>query len=156
MPNLPSFSTSRLVFRSPEPADYEQPNGFLWDLYNDEQTLHGLTASSVCPSPRDKVEKWFKDFAESAAIHCIFCLKSEDKAKASTDLEPVGWLSLDKIAGLHRKATFGLAISTKHQVRFGYLFHPLTLMITRASRRERDFRKKRWNGYLKELSTVLV
>lgn len=118
MIETPSFSTSRLVFRSPEPADFEQPNGFLWNLYNDESVQHGLTANSVRPQTKEQVEKWFKQLSETAALDCIFCVKDGGDAekKATKDLEPAGWLTIDKINNLHQKATFGLAISPKHQV----------------------------------------
>lgn len=118
MIETPSFSTSRLIFRSPEPADFEQPNGFLWNLFNEESVQHGLTATSVRPQTKEQVEKWFKRLSETAALDCIFCVKedsTEGGKKATAGVE-VGWLTIDKISDLHRKATFGLAISPQHQV----------------------------------------
>lgn len=126
MIETPSFSTSRLIFRSPEPADFEQPNGFLWNLFNEESVQHGLTATSVRPQTKEQVEKWFKRLSETAALDCIFCAKedSTEGGKKTTAGVEVGWLTIDKISDLHRKATFGLAISPQHQVSGSFCLVP--------------------------------
>ncbi|GAA6021008.1 hypothetical protein JCM11491_005962 [Sporobolomyces phaffii] len=130
----PSFSTSRLVFRSPEPSDFESPDGFLYQLLRDRELQHGLTPSPALPQSREQVEKWFKTCGAEAAIHCVFSLKPKDDATQPSETEkedPVGWIVLDKIAGLHRKATFGLAIDPKHRGR-GYAKEAMEWLLERA------------------------
>jgi hypothetical protein len=120
MISIPLFSTSRLTFRSPEPADYERPDGILYQLFNDESIQHSLQADPAVPRSREQTEKWFKECGDSAAMHCIFCLKDITKVdgddKDKMGLEPVGWMTIDEIETSHRNATFGLAIAPKHQV----------------------------------------
>ncbi|GAA6004889.1 hypothetical protein JCM11491_002269 [Sporobolomyces phaffii] len=137
----PSFSTSRLVFRAPAPADFERPDGFLDQLLRDPELVHGLTASSVLPMSREQVDKFFKTCGEEAAIHCVFSLRptdtdTDDETQAQTSAEvekevPVGWVVLHKIAGLHRKATFGLAVAPV-QRRNGFAKEAMEWLLERA------------------------
>ncbi|GAA5926072.1 GNAT family N-acetyltransferase [Sporobolomyces koalae] len=123
----PSFSTSRLAFRPPEPADYEAPNGFLWKLGSDATVQHGLTAGVVRPRTKAQIEKWYQEF-DSAAIHAVFCIGINS---SSTGLTPVGWITLDPIVTLHRKATFGLAVAKEHQGK-GYGREAMSWLLERA------------------------
>ncbi|GAA5964665.1 hypothetical protein JCM3765_004344 [Sporobolomyces pararoseus] len=129
MVTAPSFSTSRLVFRSVEPADCDAPNGFLYNLLNSEQAQHGLTANSVLPMSKRKIDKWFE--RDSIAFQGVFCLKSDTKEQSPTELEPVGWITLDEISSLHRKTTFGLVIAEKHQGK-GYSKEAMEWLLERA------------------------
>ncbi|GAA5981096.1 hypothetical protein JCM5350_007151 [Sporobolomyces pararoseus] len=133
MIQAPSFSTSRLVFRSVEPADYAAPDGFLHKLLNSEQVQHGLTANSVLPMSKRKIDRWFERFDRDAiGFQGVFCLRNEDaEVQSSRELEPVGWCSLDEISSLHRKTTFGLVIAGKYQGK-GYSKEAMEWLLERA------------------------
>ncbi|GAA5915129.1 GNAT family N-acetyltransferase [Sporobolomyces salmoneus] len=132
MSSVPSFSTPRLTFRSPEPSDYSEPEGFLCKLFNSEIVQHGLSGSPARPQSKQEVEKWFTQLGDGAALHCVVCLRdTSDTTEKGERLNPVGWIILDKIAMPHRKATFGLAIATEHAGK-GYAKEAMEWLLERA------------------------
>lgn len=126
----PSFTTKRLVFRAPEPADCAEPDGFLYSLLNDEGVQHGLTAGSIRPYRKSDVEKFVADSIAASSVYSVFCLKGDDTSSVM-DLEPVGWITLEKVKVPHRKAMFGLAVAPKHEGQ-GYAKEAMDWLLERA------------------------
>jgi len=156
---IPSFRTSRLVFRAIEsPLDDE----FLVDLFgSDAAGQFGWTDEPVVPWSKKHVEDFHKAI-EKAALPVMICLPEEDGDNKKTG-RAIGCVILHKIHPIHRSAYFGIAVHRDFQVSYTLKVSASVLLLTGASTRRRfivdrakDTQRKRSNGYSNELSSVLA
>lgn len=126
MVEVPSFRTSRLVFRALEsPLDDHS----ILDLFgSDEAAQFGWTDEPVIPWSKKNIEDFHKAM-EKATIAVMICLPDEENRKKAG--KSIGMMALHPIRQPHRRADFGISLHRDFQGK-GFAKEAIEWLLERA------------------------
>ncbi|GAA5970622.1 hypothetical protein JCM3765_006119 [Sporobolomyces pararoseus] len=126
MVEVPSFRTSRLVFRALE-SPLDDPS--ILDLFgSDEAGQFGWTDEPFIPWSKKNIEDFYKAM-EKATIAVMICLPDEEDGKKAG--KSIGMMALHPIRYPHRRADFGISLHRDFQGK-GFAKEAINWLLERA------------------------